>query len=402
MSGPLWCPDVADGAGPLAGVRVLDLSWIGVGCITTWLLAELGADVWKIEPVDGSDNARTMEPLVRGVGVNHLVFDRGKKSLPVNLRLPEGRDVYRAVARTVDVVVEGMRPGVADRLGVGAAALREAHPALSYVTLPGYGSGGPLAATAGHDLNYAAMAGVLSMARQEEPAPAPVQVADWLAASLAALAAVCGVHQAGRVRTGLVAESSLFDGAMFSLVVAQAQALMLGGDVDARTSMLGGELACYSVHPCADGELLAVAALEERFWARFCAITGIDDEGAQYDRSRQDRLRAVVAEALAARTRDEWLALFRDEDVCVSPVLTVAESLRLPHVRERGGVARLQHPDGAVVEAPAAPLRLAQQDPARVARTPALGEGARELLDRAGLSTAEIDRLHAAGVVHAP
>lgn len=393
---------MADGAGPLAGVRVLDLSWIGVGCITTWLLAELGADVWKIEPVDGSDNARTMEPLVRGVGVNHLVFDRGKKSLPVNLRLPEGRDVYLAVAKTVDVVVEGMRPGVADRLGVGAKALQELHPAVSYVTLPGYGSGGPLAATAGHDLNYAAMAGVLEMARQDTPTPAPVQVADWLAASLAALAAVSGVYQAGRTRNGLVAESSLFDGAMFSLVVAQAQALMLGIDVSARTSMLGGELACYAVYSCADGEPLAVAALEERFWRRFCGLTGIDDEGAQHDRSRQDRLRATVAEVLATRSRAEWLALFGDEDVCVSPVLSVAEGLRHPHVRERAGVVRMRHPDGSVVDAPAAPLRLAPQNAAGIASTPGLGEGARELLGSAGLTTAEIDGLHAAGVVHAP
>ncbi|GAY07651.1 CaiB/BaiF CoA-transferase family protein [Pseudonocardia sp. N23] len=391
-----------DAAGPLAGVRVLDLSWIGVGCITTWLLAELGADVWKVEPVDGSDNARTMEPCVRGVGVNHLVFDRGKKSLPVNLRRPEGRDVLLAVAGTADVVVEGMRSGVADRLGIGAGALQEVHPALTYVTLPGYGSGGPLSATAGHDLNFAATAGVLSMSRHEVPAPAPVQVADWLAASLAALAAVSGVLQAGRTRSGLVAESSLFDGAMFALVVAQAQALMLDIDVSARTSMLGGELACYAVYACADGELLAVAALEERFWRRFCTLTGIDDGGAQHDRGRQDRLRATVAEVLATRTRDEWLAHFGDEDVCVSPVLTVAESLRLPHVRERGGVVPLRHPDGSVVEAPAAPLRLVAADATRVARTPALGEGARELLGSAGLTTAEIERLHAAGVVHAP
>ncbi|GEL22290.1 CoA transferase [Pseudonocardia sulfidoxydans NBRC 16205] len=393
---------MAEGAGPLAGVRVLDLSWIGVGCITTWLLAELGADVWKVEPVDGTDNARTMEPLVRGVGVNHLVFDRGKRSLPVNLRLPAGRDVFLAVAGTVDVVVEGMRPGVADRLGIGAGALRERRPALSYVTLPGYGSGGPLSGAAGHDLNYAAMAGVLSMARQETTAPAPVQVADWLAATLAALAAVSGVLQAGRTRDGVVAESSLFDGAMFSLVVAQAQALMLGVDVGARTSMLSGELACYSVYRCADGELLAVAALEERFWQRFCALTGIDDGGAQHDRGRQDLLRATVAEVLATRSRAEWLAVFGDEDVCVSPVLTVAEGLRLPHVRERAGVGWLRHPDGSVVEAPAMPLHLGPPDATRVARTPALGEGARELLGSAGLATEEIERLHAAGVVHAP
>lgn len=396
-------------SGPLAGVRVLDFSWIGVGCITTWLLAELGAEVWKVEPVDGSDNARTMEPLVRGIGVNHLVFDRGKKSLPVDVRHEQGRAAYLAVVGAVDVVVEGMRPGVADRLGVGAAALCERNPALSYVTLPGYGSGGPLTAEAGHDLNYAATAGVLSMARPERPAPAPVQVADWVAASLAALAAVSGVHQAGRTGGGLVAESSLFDGAMFSLAVAQAQALMLDLDVGPGTSMLNGELACYAVYPCADGELLAVAALEERFWRRFCALAGIDDGGGQYDRARQDGLRATVAGVLVTRPRAEWLGLFAGHDVCVSPVLTVAQALQLPHVRERGGVVRMQHPDGSFVDAPAAPLRLGPREAppsasagGGVSRAPDLGEGARELLGLGGLPPAEIDRLHGAGVVYAP
>ena len=389
-------------SGPLAGIRVLDLSWIGVGCITTWLLAELGAEVWKIEPVDGSDNTRTLAPLVRGIGVNHLVFDRGKKSLPVDLRDPRGRDTYRAVAGRVDVVVEGMRPGVADRLGIGAAALREVDPTLTYVTLPGYGSGGPLSGRAGHDLNYAATAGVLSMSRQAPPGPAPVQVADWIAATLAALAAVSGVYQAGRTARGAVAEASLFDGAMFSLVIAQAQALMLDLDVGPGTSMFNGELACYAVYTCADGGELAVAALEPRFWTRFCTLTGIDDEGAQHDRCRQDWLRDRVAGVLATRSRDDWLTLLGDEDVCVSPVLSVAQALQLPHVRERGGVVAMEHPDGTVLDAPAAPLRLGPGVAAVLARPPALGEGARELLGLAGIPPVEIDRLHQAGVVYAP
>lgn len=384
-------------AKPLSGIRVLDLTWVGVGCIATWLLAEMGAEVVKVEPVDGSDNLRVLPPRVGGVGVNHLVFDRHKKSLPLNLRTPEGQEAFRRVAATCDAVVEGMRSGVADRLGIGADALREVNPALTYVTMPGYGSGGPLSSRAGHDINFDAMAGLLALTWPDGPTPPPVQAADYFGATLAALGVVSGIVQARATGQGATTESSLFDGAMFSMVIPHARALMMDVDVTPDDHMLIGSLACYAVYECADGGALAVGALEPHFWKKFCDMAGIDDEGAQYDPARQAELRKRVAEAMATRTRDEWMEHFGDEDVCVSPVLSIREAVSEPHVRERAGVSSVLHPDGRTLDAPAPPLRaLGEQPPARV---PAVGEGARELLGEAGYSGAEIDDMVARGLL---
>lgn len=388
--------------GPLEGVRVIDLSWVGVGCIATWLLAELGAEVIKIEPTDGSDNLRSLPPKVGGLGVNHLVFDRHKKSLPIDLRSAEGREAFLCVAKSADAVIEGMRTGVADRLGIGATALQKINPKLTYVTLPGYGSGGPLSSLAGHDVNFDALAGVLSMTWPGPAGPPPVQVGDYFGASLAALAVVSGVMKGRATGAGATVESSLFDGAMFSMVIPQAQALMLNLDVKPGNYMLVGGLACYSTYECADGKRLAVGAFEPPFWKRFCEMAGIDDDGAHYDPARQDMLRDRVAAALKQKTRDEWVAHFGNEDVCVSPVVSVAEAVELPHVRERGRIVKVEHPDGSLVEAPSSPLRFAGSATDSPARVPGLGEGARELLLEVGLTAERIDELSEGGFITAP
>jgi len=234
----------------------------GGPCIATWLLADLGAEVIKVEPPDGSDNLRTLAPKVEGAGINHLVFDRHKRSLAVNLRTDEGREAYRAVAATSDAVIEGMRTGVADRLGIGYPALRDLNPALTYVTLPGYGSGGPLSTVAGHDLNFDALAGVLSMTWPGPIGAPPVQAGDYFGATLAALGVVSGVLQARATGQGSAIESSLFDGAMFSMAIPHARALAMGGEVTPDSYPLVGELACYGSYECADGRYLAVGALE--------------------------------------------------------------------------------------------------------------------------------------------
>lgn len=385
--------------GPLSGCRILDLSWLGVGCIATWLLAELGADVVKVEPPDGSDNLRTLPPHVDGAGINHLVFDRYKRSLAVNLRTEEGREAYLAVARTADAVVEGMRTGVADRLGIGYAAMKEINPAITYVTLPGYGSGGPLSTVAGHDINFDALAGVLSMTWPGPVGAPPVQAGDYFGASLAALAVVSGILQGRNGGEGAAIESSLFDGAMFSMAIPHARALAMGGEVTPDAYPLVGELACYGSYECADGRHLAVGALEPHFWAKFCELAGVDDGGHQYTPGKQEELREKVAAVVRTRTRDEWVEHFGSEDACVSPVLSIAEAVRNPHSVARGGIGKVQHPNGSVVEVPVGPLRVGERP--EVAQLPAVGAGTREMLLEAGLSTERIDELVATGNVKA-
>lgn len=386
-----------DALKPLDGVRILDMSWLGVGCIATWLLAEMGAAVIKVEPPDGSDNLRNLPGGVDGVPVVHLAFDRHKKSLALDLRTEEGQAAYRAVARNVDAVIEGFRPGVADRLGVGYEALKAENERIVYVGLSGYGSGGPLSTVAAHDLNLDAQAGVMSLSWPAPVGPPPVQVADYFGATLGALALVSGVMGARATGHGAFVEATLFDGALFSIMIPMAEYLATGMPFTPESSMLIGAWACYSVYECADGGLFTVGALEPRFWIRFCEMTGLGDGKDQYKPKAQAELRERVAALMLTRTRDEWTEFFDGEDVCVAPVLSVEESSRQPHVLARNGIGKVQHPNGSELDVPASPIRFATGANA-VAQLPSVGTGTRELLSQADYSDDEIRALVDAGV----
>jgi crotonobetainyl-CoA:carnitine CoA-transferase CaiB-like acyl-CoA transferase len=229
--------------------------------------------------------------------------------------------------------------------------------------------------------------------------PPPVQAGDYFGATLAALAVVSGILQGRATGQGSMTESSLFDGATFAMAIPHARALAMGDEVTPDRYPLVGELACYASYECADGRHIAVGALEPHFWKGFCSLAGIDDGGEQYTPAAQHGLRARVASVLKTRTRDEWVAHFGDADVCVSPVLSVAEAVRAEHFAARGGVGGVRHPDGSVVRVPAAPLKVGE--PVDVAHLPAVGEGTRELLADAGLTAERIDELAATGNVKA-
>ena len=378
---------------PLHGVRVLDLSWLGPGCVTTWLLAELGADVIKVEPPDGSDNVRNFPPMMEGESIGHLAVDRKKRSFAVNLREEDGRDAFRAVAATADAIVEGFRPGVAERLGIGYDDLASRNASLVYCSVTGFGSGGPLEHVAAHDLNYVAQSGMLSL--KSEPVLPPLQPADYLGASLAAFAVSSGIVRARASGEGMQVESSLFDGATYALVLPFAQRLALGIAPGAGEHILTGGLAAYDIYRCRDGRYLSLAALERKFWKRFCELAGLDQEADvnHHDPSLQDGLRKRIAEVLAARDRDEWLALFDGEDVCVAPVLALGEAVDHPHVRERGGVTTVRHPSLGEVEVPAGPLKIRGHEDATPAEVPQVGDATAALLLEGGVDEQVINDL---------
>jgi alpha-methylacyl-CoA racemase len=387
--------------GPLDGIRVLDLSWVGVGCVASWLLAEMGADVVKVEPPDGSDNLRNQNPQLDGVGVAHLALDRNKRSFAVNLRTKEGQDAFLKVAATADAIIEGFRPGVADRLGIGYQAVKAINPRITYVTMTGYGVGGPLAQVAAHDINYDAQAGLLSLIWPGPPGPPPLQAADYLGASLGALAVTTGVLRARQSGEGAAIEASLYDGVLYSLVFPLSQSLMLGADFAPGSGSLVGGLAGYGTYPCQDGLHLALGALEPKFWNRFSELVGIPPVDNHHDPAIQDELRSRISEALAQRPRAEWLKVFEGEDVCVSPVLTLAEALAEPHLHQRGGITEVLHPGGAHLQAPAGPLKIDGAAKSTPATVPTLGDGTRSLLVEAGVDPSDIEALHGSSVIFA-
>jgi alpha-methylacyl-CoA racemase len=307
-------------SGVLTGLRVIDLTFYLPGPYATWLLADLGLEIIKIENPAGGD------PL-RGLGLN-----RGKKSLALDLKSPEGRDVLLRLASTSDALIEQFRPGVAGRLGLDYEAVRAVNPRITYVSLTGYGQSGPLAAKAGHDLNYTAQSGLLSLFSEGDPARPfplpPLQFADLNGGSLAAIALLAGLLESRLSGQGRYFDLSMTDGLIGLLTLTAANFLAGGGRGPERSGLLlAGQEPFYNVYRTADGRYLAVAALEPRFWSNLCVALAESDPEKKPPEAIGASL-AETARVFATRTAEDWLSLLEGRDVCVTAVLTVNEALR--------------------------------------------------------------------------
>jgi crotonobetainyl-CoA:carnitine CoA-transferase CaiB-like acyl-CoA transferase len=314
--------------GPLDGIRILDLTRLLPGAFATALLADLGADVIKIEQPGGGDPMRAYEPKIGSASGYTWVTDRNKRSLTLDLR--EQRDELLRLVVGADALIESFRPGVMERLGLGYEELAAVKPSLVYVSVSGYGADGPLARAAGHDINYIGRAGVLGVT--ERPAVPGVQIADLAGGSLLGVAGLlAALIRAKTTGEGDHVDVSMTDGA-FALQAVNLGGYFANGQVP---DMLTGGAPCYGVYECSDGRWLTVGALEPPFWREFCA--GVEREDL-VPRQFDPAARAVVAEVLGARTRDEWLAVFEGRDACVGPVNSLAEAIADPQLRSRGMV----------------------------------------------------------------
>jgi alpha-methylacyl-CoA racemase len=320
--------------GPLAGIRVVELAGLGPAPFAGMLLADLGAEVVRVERPDAGP-LRVGDP-------RFDLLNRGKRAIVVDLKHESGAATVRWLISRADVVLEGFRPGVAERLGVGPAECLTRNPRLVYGRMTGWGQSGPLASTAGHDLNYLAVTGVLHAIG---PADGPPQIPLNLLGDFGggALYLVVGVlaalQQAGRTGRGQVVDAAIVDGVTH--LATQVTGLLAAGIWrDARgVNLLDGGAPFYSVYETADGRYLAVAALEPRFYQQFVALLGIAGElPAQYDPAGWPRLRDAFAAAIRSRPLHEWVAVFDGTDACVSPVLTLAEAREHPQLAERGTV----------------------------------------------------------------
>jgi len=326
---------------PLAGIRVLDFSRLIPGAFATLMLAELGADVIKIEDPRGGDPMRSLPPLVDGRGIYHLLLDRGKKSVTLDLRDPASRPIVDRLIAQSDVVVESFRPAAAQRLGISGAEIHSRHPHVVHCAITGYGQTGPYAEVPGHDLNYVALSGLLSVDRPDPKALPRMFIAD---VGGGAFSAVVGILAAlvGRGRTGRGAslDISMHESMLYWVMVAAAREFVDGGRTAADELPTFGQHACYNVYRTKDGYLLALGALESKFWRRFCEVVGRPDLVDRQLTGAADQidLLADVRRLVGTRTRDEWLGLFRGEDVCLTPVNSPAEAMEDDHVRARGVV----------------------------------------------------------------
>ncbi|HLZ21192.1 MAG TPA: CaiB/BaiF CoA-transferase family protein [Ktedonobacterales bacterium] len=393
---------------PLDGLRVLDLTRLLPGGYATQMLADLGADVLKIEEPGAGDYARAMPPLLRGVGESFLATNRNKRSAAINLKHARGRDVLLRLVDGADVLIESFRPGVMARLGLAHETLRERNPRLIVCAISGYGQEGPYSQRVGHDLNYIGYAGLLAhLTPPGQPPTLPgAQFADIAGGSLMAivgiLAALAGRTSTGR---GRVVDVSMTEGTLALLPWLASNMLNGAPEPEPGSGWLAGALPGYNVYECADGKYVTLAALEPKFWAEFCRrVDRPDLIERQYPRDAADRhkTQSALAAIFRTRTRDEWIDALGDADICFGPVNSLEEALADPQARARGVSKRVSYGDehdiGALRIAP-----LMSETPFSVRRgLPALGEHTAEALTEAGFTSEEITELADAGAVALP
>ncbi len=305
------------------------------------MLAELGADVIKVEDPAGGDPVRQLPPFIDGRSVYDLLLNRGKRSMVLDLRNQASQPVLDALLSKVDVVVESFRPATAQRLGVSGPHLRARHPRLIHVALTGYGQTGPYAERPGHDLNYVAVSGVLSADRPEPTHLPRMFIADVgggaMSAVIAVLAALFGRERSGE---GATLDLSMHEAALYWVMLPGARDLIDGGERAVGELPTFGGHACYNVYETRDGRQIALGALEPKFWNTFCDAIGRTDLRERQLTEPVDQAAVVreVREVFRTRTQEEWLAFFEGRDVCLSPVNSPAEAFSDPHIAARGTV----------------------------------------------------------------
>ena len=385
-------------SGPLEGVRILDLTRLLPGNYCTLLLADLGADVIKVEEPGRGDYIRWTPPMVDGQGAMHRALNRGKRSLSLNLKDPGGVELLTRLAVEADVLVESFRPGVLDRLGVGHAELSTANPRLVYCAITGYGQEGPYRDRAGHDINYIGYAGVLHATGLPGGPPVlpAVQVGDFgggMAAAIGILAALRGAEANGR---GRFVDISMLDVVTSWAAVLSSWLVATGAPPERGRMPLSGGLACYRVYEAGDGKHLAVGALEPQFWRALCDRLEVPElVGLHLDPSRQDEVAARLQAVFVTRPRDAWVADLEGLDTCVGPVNDVAEAREDPHARARGLLAHLE---GTPV-GPGPAISVSGHPPPELPPAPGLGEHTEEVLGSLGLDAAEVASLRDRGIL---
>jgi alpha-methylacyl-CoA racemase len=386
----------------LQGLKILDLTSLWPGPLATLVLADLGAEVLRIEPPDRPDLLRYMEPLDdRGDGAAWSFAGRGKRSLALNLKSPEGREIFAQLLGSYDIVVEQFRPGVLDRLGVGYEAMAQRQPRLIWCSITGFGQEGPWRDRPGHDINYLAASGLAHLMGGGRGGPTAwtALAGDVAGGTWPALVGIlAAVIQRSHSGVGQHIDIAMAEGALFLNALAASGVLAGGEDPAAGQGILGGA-STFDYYATSDGRWVSLALLEPKFWQGFCAAVRRPDllSASMETPEQMAALKVQLQALMASQPYAYWLALFERIEVCAEPVRTTAEALALPHFVARGTVIQVPRPAGGEVAQLANPVRLSASSAQPGPSAPLPGWHTREVLFDLGLTSAQVDALCQSG-----
>jgi alpha-methylacyl-CoA racemase len=379
--------------GPLAGFRIVEMAGIGPAPFAATLLADMGAEVIRVDRREAADLG------LPGREPKFDVLHRGRGSLALDVKSTAGRDVVRKLAAKADALIEGFRPGVMERLGLGPEELQKINPKLVFGRMTGFGQNGPLAQAAGHDINYIALAGVLHAIGRKDQAPVPPLnlVGDFGGGGMfLAFGVVCGLLEAQKSGKGQVVDAAMVDGAAY-LAAGIYGLFSQGSWADERgVNFIDGGAPWYDVYKTKDGKWLSVGAIEQRFYAELVEKLGLAaaELPKQHDRKGWPVLRERFAAAIASRTRDEWERVFEGSDACVAPVLAMGEAEHHPHNVARATFVRR---DGVLQPGPAPRFSRTRNEMGAPARE--RGADGEAILKDWGFAASEITELTKASVI---
>ncbi len=385
--------------GPLSGMKIIEVAGIGPGPFAAMMLADMGADVIRI---DRSAAVQGGDPDVPPADI----FNRGRRSIGIDLKSPEGVETLLELVGNADALIEGFRPGVAERLGFGPEVCLERNPKLVFGRMTGWGQSGPYASTAGHDINYIALAGVLAhLGREgEKPTPPINLVGDFGGGGmLLAFGVVCALLESQRSGTGQVVDAAMVDGAAsLMMMIWGFKAMGIWSD-ERGTNLLDTAAHFYDTYECSDGKFISIGSIEPQFYAELLQHTPLEstytDQGAelphQMDRAHWPEMKSRLTEIFASKTRDEWNEIMEGTDICFAPVLTMDEAAQHPH-----NVERETFIDVAGITQPAPAPRF-DRTPGEVQRPPAHpGQHTDEILaEWLGADSSRVATLRDAGTV---
>lgn len=383
--------------GLLKGQKMLDLSRLLPGPYCSLFLADLGMEVLKVEDSEQGDYMRKMGPIRKKDSAYFLSINRNKKSMTLNLKMEEGKEIFYKLIEPYDIVLESFRPGVMDRLGIGYQELKKRNHRVIFCSLSGYGQEGPYRERSGHDINYIGLGGILELTgmKNSPPIPPAVQIADigggGMMAAIAILAAIIHREKTGE---GQYLDVSMLDG-VISWLSMHAGKYFFDEELPKRGDMLlTGKYACYQVYPTKDGRYMSLGALEHKFWKNFCETIGRKDHVQKQFIEGEEQLRLIeeIQKLFKTKTQKEWVDFFKNTDVCCEPILTLEEVFHHPQVLYRQMVKEVEHPAEGKIRQVGHPIKSSQFDFEVRTPPPSRGEHTVEVLKAIGYSKEEIQR----------